>query len=127
MPRFPFRRLRFLRARSRRRPLPDAPPTTITLHALGLHRLARQAIRDLQERVHQLDALVGLLDSLSAEVQPGDSLEHLRGATTMLRAALREVVGVAIEAAVAVGQVRFVGLLRGIEVEGLDGEEGDGG
>ncbi|MBL9028188.1 MAG: hypothetical protein JNL21_38705 [Myxococcales bacterium] len=57
------------------------------------------------------------MDSISSEVFPGDEPDQLRSATTILRSTLEEIASTAIEAAMAVGQVRFVGQLRGIEIE----------
>lgn len=87
------------------------------IDGLGLHRITRQAIRDLHERVGQLEALVGLLDSISAEVFAGDGPAEPRAATTILKTTLASIASTATEAAVAVGQVRFVGQLRSIEIE----------
>ncbi len=110
-------RLRLLRPRSTKRPPPPPGRTTITIDALALHRVARTAIRDLQDRVEVLENLVGLLDSIAGEVYTGDPAEEIRAATTMLRCGLREVVATAVDASVAVGQVRLVGALRSIEIE----------
>ena len=93
----------------------------MTHDALGLHRIAATAIRDLHDRVEVLENLVGLLQSIASETYSGDPAEELRAATTMLRCGLREVVATAVDAAVAVGQVRLVSALRGIEIE--DGPE----
>ena len=88
---------------------------------MGLHRITRQAIRDLQEKIEVLTNIVGLLDGVASETFPGDDADHIRGSTTMMRAALKEIVSTAIDASVAVGQVRFMSALRGIEIE--DGAE----
>lgn len=117
-------RLRLTSSRSsssKEAPRRRSPRTTITIDGLGLHRIAREAIRDLHSKVEVLDAIVGLLDGVAAETFPGDESDHLRASTTMMKAALREIVVTAIDAAVAVGQVRFVGQLRSIEIE--DGPE----
>ena len=98
---------------SQRRP----PRTTFVLDGLGLHRVTRQAIRDLHERVEQLEALVGLLDSIASEVFPGDNARQTRAAATIMQTTLAEIVARAIDAAVAVGQVRFAASLRSIEIE----------
>jgi hypothetical protein len=117
----PFRSLPFrTRFRSRRSRWP--PRITIALDGLKLHRFARQAIDEVRRKVEVLDALVGLLDGISADLQPGDEADQLRAKTTMMRAALKEIVVTAIDAAVAVGQVRFVGQLWSIEVEDGPGE-----
>ncbi len=97
------------------------PHPRFVIDGLGLHRVTRQAIRDLHDRVEQLESLVGLLDSISSEVFPGDEPDQLRSATTILRSTLEEIASTAIEAAVAVGQVRFAASLRSIEIE--DGPE----
>lgn len=87
------------------------------IDGLGLHRITRQAIRELHERVDQLEALVGLLDSISSEVFAGDEPDQLRAATTIMRTTLASIASTAAEAGVAVGQVRFVGQLRAVEIE----------
>lgn len=79
--------------------------------------MTRQAIRDLHERVEQLESLVGLLDSISAEVFPGDHAREMRAAATIMQTTLAEIVARAIDAAVAVGEVRFAASLRSIEIE----------
>ncbi len=89
----------------------------MTLDALGLLRVARTAIRDLHEKIAVLDSLVGLMESIASDVYPGDDADEIRAATAVLRCALREVVSSAVDASVAVGQVRLVGALRAIEVE----------
>ena len=94
-----------------------SPRTTVVLDGLGLHRVTRQAIRDLHERVEQLEALVGLLDSIAQDVFPGDHARGLRAASTIMQTTLAEIVARAIDAAVAVGQVRFSASLRSIEIE----------
>jgi hypothetical protein len=116
----PFRNLPFgTRFRSRRSRWP--PRITIGIDGLKFHRFARQAIDELRAKVEVLDALVGLLDGTSADVQPGDEADQLRAKTTVMRAALKEIVVTVIDAAVAVGMVRFVGQLWSIEIE--DGPE----
>ena len=92
------------------------------IDGLGLHRITRQAIRDLHERVEQLEALVGLLDSISSDIFPGDQARGLRAAATIMQTTLAEIVVRAIDAAVAVGQVRFAASLRSIEIEEGPGE-----
>lgn len=72
-----------------------------------------------------LDALVGLLDGISADVQPGDEQDHIRASTTMLKAALREIASTAIDAAVAIGQVRLVGQLWENAIDQDDEEPDD--
>lgn len=79
--------------------------------------MTRQAIRDLHERVEQLESLVGLLDSIATEVFPGDHVRETRAAGTIMHTTLAENVTKAIDAAVAVGQVRFSASLRSIEIE----------
>jgi hypothetical protein len=83
---------------------------------LGLHRITRRAILELQERVTQLEALVGLLDSLTVEVYPGDDEGDLRSVTTTVQATLKEIVSTAVEAAAAAGQIRFSAQMRSIEI-----------
>lgn len=97
------------------------PHPRFVIDGLGLHRITRQAIRDLHERVEQLESLVGLLDSIASEVFPGDHARETRAAATIMQTTLAEIVAKAIDAAVAVGQVRFAASLRSIEIE--DGPE----
>lgn len=110
-------RLRGLPSSGERHRHRRAADTTWRFDGLRLHRITREAIRDLHAKIEVLDAIVSLLDGVSTDVQPGDEHDRIRATTTMVKAALREIVSTAIDAAVAVGQVRFVGQLRGIEIE----------
>jgi ribosomal protein L30/L7E len=93
------------------------PHPRFVLDGLGLHRVTRQAIRDLNDRVEQLESLVGLLDSIASEVFAGDQAREMRAAATIIQTTLAEIVARSIDAAVAVGQVRFAASLRSIEIE----------
>lgn len=104
--------------RSGRRARPET--MTVTLHALGLHRRKREVLRGIADQIERLQNLVGLLESIGGDTFADDEPAQLRASSTIMRTALREIVGTTIEMAAHLGELRFAAHLSALELEPPD-------